>query len=394
MAKNDFYNTKVNILVLVTSAIGGIISWIISSVWLSNADETLPQIIKMGAVFAILNAAVIIMVLAGAIISGRFRGAAKNVLLPLLPGTLVVCLLAMLFQFIYGLSFSGVPDKATSYVFIIDDSGSNEDTDPWNLRYAAIKDVLSTEAADMPYMVYAFSTETEKIRDMGPLQPNEPDIVGYSEGDTRIKLALETVLADYNDKIWDGGENPKIVLLTDGYASDINIISSISKLLYEYVDNNLTVSTVGLGDCDERLLNEIADKTGGIYVSVENVNDLSTAMQKAARLRTERNLLSVRHMRRLSIVYGILRVLFLTLLGIIVGVLAAYAYGDEGSWVTTCVFAALTSLLGSLIMEIGTSIIHVNEKVAWFLLWFFTAITLVINRYKNIKTIDIHSILR
>jgi hypothetical protein len=177
--------------------------------------------------------------------------------------------------------------------------------------------------------------------------------------------------------------------LTDGYSSDINRLSDVNDILNKYADSGLTVSTVGLGDCDEVLLNEIATRTGGIYVPVENANDLSGAMQKAAKSTVERDLLSVRHMRKLSILYGIIRVLFLTLLGVAIGVLAAITYGYDGTIAATGVFAALTSFAGALIMEIGTGIIHMSDRLAWLVLWILIALTLVINKYNTIRAIEV-----
>lgn len=383
--------SDLNIGVIPASIVAGIIAWFLGSILYSAMLDSIPRPVVIGIVFTVLYLFILIAVILVSVIQRQFQGNAVTLLISFLAGAPVVFLLAALFQFIYGLDFKPDITGPSSYVFIIDDSGSTADSDPNMLRYQAIEDVLQGADAGTPYMVYSFSDTTEIVREMGPAAAGEQPLQGQILGGTSIKGALQTAIRDYRNGVWDaGGKAPKVVLLTDGYATDIGFFSPIDKVLDEYVEDGISVSTVGLGNADEQLMKQIAEATGGVYVGVSDAKDLSNAMVSAAHSVTTRDLVSSRSMRKLNLLYAVLRVLFITLLGTLIGGLIAFAYGNQDSFVFSTIASAILSLIGGLIMEIFTGVIHFNDTFVWLILWIFLAATLLLKRYvKGIKTVDL-----
>lgn len=384
--------SDLNIGVIPASIVAGIIAWFLGSILYSAMLDSIPRPVVIGIVFTVLYLFILIAVILVSVIQRQFQGNAVTLLISFLAGALVVFLLAALFQFIYGLDFKTNISGPSSYVFIIDDSGSTSGSDPDQLRYKAIDDVLQGEDAGMPYMVYSFSDSTVIVRDMGPAAAGEQPLQGQNLGGTMIKGALETAIRDYRNGVWDaGGDKPKVVLLTDGYASDIGFFSRIDYLLDEYVEEGISISIVGLGNADEKLMKQIAEATGGVYVGVADAKDLSNAMVSAASSSMTRDLVSSRSMRKLNLLYAVLRVLFITLLGTLIGGLIAFAYGNQDSFVFSTVASAILSLIGGLIMEIFTGVIHFNDTFVWLILWIFLAATLLLKRYvRAMSTADLY----
>ena len=241
--------SDLNIGVIPASIVAGIIAWFLGSILYSAMLDSIPRPVVIGIVFTVLYLFILIAVVLVSVIQRQFQGNAVTLLISFLAGALVVFLLAALFQFIYGLDFKTNISGPSSYVFIIDDSGSTSGSDPDQLRYKAIDDVLQGEDAGMPYMVYSFSDSTVIVRDMGPAAAGEQPLQGQNLGGTMIKGALETAIRDYRNGVWDaGGDKPKVVLLTDGYASDIGFFSRIDYILDEYVEEGISISIVGLGN--------------------------------------------------------------------------------------------------------------------------------------------------
>ena len=140
---------------------------------------------------------------------------------------------------------------------------------------------------------------------------------------------------------------------------------------------------MGLGQVDINLMNKIAKSTGGVFIDVSDVSTLSQAMKAAAREYTDRDLLSTRYIASLNGLYGFLRVLFLSLLGSGVGFLVAVAYGFQDSTSLIIVSSIVKSVLGGMIMELGTSVFGFSDKSMWLVLWILISITLATKAVRN-----------
>lgn len=280
--------------------------------------------------------------------------------------------LGALFQFIYGLNLSAKATEPTSYIFVIDDSGSMEGNDPTQQRYAAIETLLADKPADFPYMVYGFSNDVYVIKEMAPVSSGVPHLTGNAYGGTAIKGALERVINDYKSRAWDGGSAPRVIFLTDGAPTDMDFMFQLDPVLRKFASSNVVVSAVGLGDVNDGLMQKIAESTGGVYVQVSDAAELNTAMARASTAHSERDLVSYRHVARLGWLYGVLRVLFLGILGVLLGFACSLAYGVPDSNPIILLTSLIKGLAGGLVMELGT-LIGLPNKLVWLLAWLLFA---------------------
>ncbi len=370
---------QLNLAMLIATLVLGAVSWILGLIVYNATVDIWPRPLVIGLAFGILA----IIVLFGIYIISNIQGICEeNIVTGGSPGSAIVLIsiavvavvaLGSLFQWIYGLHYEQELTEPTSYIFIIDDSGSMESNDPTQLRYDAINDVIAKKEASFPYMVYSFSDHITLLREMAPISDGVFDATGNSSGGTAIKGALEQVISDYLGNVWDGGESPKVILLTDGYAGDVGLFSSINGTLKQYSRNRISISTVGLGSVDKSLMQKIATKTGGVFVDISDAAMLGEAMESAANLYSVDDLLTTRYPGRLDFLFGFLRILFIAILGSCVGFAAAVSYGHMDSSSIIILSSLIQSLLGGLLMELLTSVLGVSDRVCWFLLWLLIA---------------------
>lgn len=388
---------SLNIILLAASIIAGLVSWIIGNFVYEVFFNQIPRVFLIGIVFAILCLCVLVVVHG----VGRLTGAFEEPVLPLpdIPGmipvliaagTAAVFFLSALFQWIYAMDFQKQVQNPTSYIFVMDDSGSTAESDPAQMRYSAIDDVLEDMDESFPYMVYSFSDNYEILRGMAPISEGKDGLTGNSYGGTAIRGVLTQVINDYKNQVWDGGERPKVILMTDGYATDIGLFHPINRVLKQYVREGISISAVGLEQTDENLMNQIADTTGGVFVRASDAGDLSSAMQSAVSLTSSRDLVSARYIDHADVLLGFLRILFIFILGTGTGLLAMLVYGNEDSTILMIVSSAAKALAGALVMEIGTGVFGMPVKLAWLILWILLAATIALkpfgDRYVRTRT--------
>lgn len=286
----------------------------------------------------------------------------------------VTFLLTMALEFIYELDNSLTTPKTTSYVFVIDDSGSMSVNDPDNLRVEAIGEIMKKE--DIPYCVYKFSEDAELIHEMSEYDQNDVYEFNSDGGGTNILQSLYTVSQDMKDPGFGGGERPKVLLLSDGESYD----DGLAEVMREFVDLNVVVSTVGFGQVNTSLMQGIADRTGGIYVYCDDLNALSTDMEQAITSGSTRTLLTPRSTRNNQILLLIMRILFLTMIGSMIGVCKGRGAFSDIDLMRIIVFTAGQSLIAGILCEV---LVNSHQGIARLLvdiLWAATVMyQLVIN---------------
>lgn len=251
------------------------------------------------------------------------------------------------------------------------------------LRYQAIPEIMKEENAGFPYMVYTFSDDTQIAREMGPLDDEYNEIPIKNDGETTIFGTVIKVLNDYKNRVWDGGANPKIIFLTDGAATDLSKdflwfkgnMPEFTSALEEYSELGINISTVGLGSVDREVMRKMAETTGGVFVSIQNASDLGAAMKTAATSYSDRNLLSIRYMKHLDKIYGVVRILFLSIIGMVIGSLVLLAYMEDTSIPIIIVSSAVSALAGSVLLELGLKI-GIPQGGLWCCLWILFSLTL------------------
>ena len=102
---------------------------------------------------------------------------------------------------------------------------------------------------------------------------------------------------------------------------------------------------------------------------MKQASDLAEAMKTAATSYSTRDLLSVRYMNHFNTLFGFLRVIFLSLIGLLIGGL------DHASIPLIVSSSAADSLLGSVLLESGVQS-GVYQSILWFLLWILFSATL------------------
>lgn len=290
----------------------------------------------------------------------------SNMFVPVLISIAGIFMASFVFEFIYELGGKYEMSEPSSYVFVIDDSGSMDGSDPKFQRYDAISQILEGKEESFPYAVYSFSNEIICLREMAPRGTtvetfSMPESQG---GGTPIKGALTEVLEDFKSGKISDTDSPKVLLLSDGYAGDIGIFSSVKSLLKEYVENGISISTVGLGSSvDESLMNKIAKGTGGIYMNVSEASNLAEVMNEAIEASSARDLLSLRVVPKADFLYFIERVLFMGLIGAAIGIMMIFAAGLQKDSDLVMVSSIIKGFSASLILELFINTFGSSERM-------------------------------
>lgn len=288
----------------------------------------------------------------------------------------IVCILVLFIlsgacEFLYELGKEADYDP-TSYVFLIDDSGSMSANDPQCVRSEAIGKIMENQADDLPYAVYKFTDQSQLIKVMGKYSKSDK-YEFLSDGGTDIVTSLDTVINELLSKKVNGGDHPKVLLLSDGESSNWGIKDVISKCR----DNEIAVSTIGF-NVNSHLLSKIARKTGGIYINVNDIDDLQEQMNKAITSFLDRNLISDRFVLRNDGLYAFLRILFLCLMGVVFSWMKYESFcsakGPKYDGVVLKVSLAGTAI-ASIMMEICFSVFDLPSwliRLIFCILWAVT----------------------
>ncbi len=353
-----------NVVLLPASLIFGIIGAVgaccVYDMLVVSLYRPITIMLTIGVFFAIVGLANIIYHCVKGVYSPKFSVGKAFVIFA--GGLAAVLLLSVMFEFIYELGGGFKNAEAGAYAIIIDDSGSMDDSDPGYARYDAIDIILKDRADDFPYTVYRFSDQTELIRELLPKSDGNQIERPYNGGGTSIKGALETVLDDYKNGNLKNAENLKVLLLSDGVATDINFFSSIDKVLREYSKNNIAISTVGLGNyVDEDLMTKIAKSTGGVYLNVTDISNLANTMTVAIESYSKRDLLTYRSVLGSNILFIIERVLFMGIIGAVIGaVLAVLANGRKLE--VSLLIAVIKGFVAAVVLEFFINSFGMNER--------------------------------
>lgn len=291
-----------------------------------------------------------------------------TVFLCLIMGTALFFPAAAMLQAAYQTNVLPVAAPVSDYIFLIDDSGSMETTDPENTRFSVIPELLEKQPGHIQYMVYSFASTTQLEQPMTAVDSGWPGLSANSNGKTFLRDALERVMADCDSGVWKNRGNAVVILITDGYASDIANIDEVSPLLNRYADAGITINTVGFGNADSLLMNHISSETGGRSVSIGDIAQLQSAVETAVVTRTaHRDLLSRRVIGNMDPVYAVLRVLFLVILGTLMSFLLALCYGNSSSFSLIIRAGLVKSLLAGLVLEAGQHIPVLPQWLTRFL---------------------------
>lgn len=298
---------------------------------------------------------------------------------------LLAFILGILFEWLYEIDFFGKPQgyqEPTSYVFLIDNSGSMKTSDPNGLRYQAIQKIIEAKDADFPYAVYSFNNGIKEERTLVPVSAGNNEFEPVNSGGTQMRSALKSLYRDYEKGLKSQlGDAPKFLLLSDGYATDIGLFSSINGILRNYAKTPITISTVGLGDADDALMQQIADDTGGVYLSVDHVDQLEQSMQQAMEENGDnkyaRTLYTYRNVPGLDLLYGIMRILFTAVLSVLLSASMLFATGKGEDDQLILRSSAVTGILAGAVLELGINFLYLPPLLVRYLYYILTALTFI-----------------
>lgn len=385
--KKETYFSKVLLIVsLIAAVLFFMIGEIIYRVLITNVNS----VFFMGAYYAAFGMILALCLLIAARIIGMEITLRRLVVVGLC--ILFLLIFGTLFEFLYELNIGSVKVATDNYIFAIDNSGSMEQNDPDQKRVDAVKQLLKNCDEDVEFAVYTFSNTIQCLREMGAVSEGIGDLLVSPEGGTPIIGVLSQIMNDMESGTLTYDEGSQVILLTDGYATDNEFFNfKLNSVLKKYNKKKVSISTVGLGYVDDKMLNNISGKTGGISVTTDNVDQLGSAMVSAVRVTdSTRNLLSSRARTNYNWLYAIMRIVFITILGLaFLGIKIAIT--DESANAKMIILSSTVGIvLGALIMEIGLSLI-LSEFLSRLLLvilfsLLFTTIekTLLITRNSDI----------
>lgn len=351
---------KLDLKLLIATAIAGVVGFLIDQALYSALADTMAKPILIALLVLIITVICCAVIWAVVALTDTtddeflFLDSRGRIAAGLAVCAAVLFLGTMLLEWIYDHD-KAISLDSSSYIFILDESGSMESNDPELLRYDAVESAVQSLPADASYAVYMFSNKCVCIRDMAPASAgtvSRPSSANETMGGmTNISNALTVVLQDIQSGQLSAGQHPRVMLMTDGYASDMGWLHG-NAILTDYKKAGIPVSTVGLGNVDESLLEKIASKTGGEFVLVDNADELARGFTNATVRSGNRDLISPRNMSEGNLLYLFLRILFLTLIGAGVAFMKALACAGEGSMMLL-IEGAIAALAAAILMEVG-----------------------------------------
>ncbi len=295
---------------------------------------------------------------------------------------LTICLVALFvlsmgLEFVYEIGLSPVSRDTDSYIIVIDDSGSMSQNDPNKIRESAINDLIGDKEDGFTYAVYTFATEYDRVRDMLPKSVPLDSLQLQSDGGTNIAGTLKGIIEDVNKGNLVTTENTRVLLLSDGVASDIGLFRvDLKELLKQYVDKDIVISTIGLGDSvNDNVMKQIANYTGGVYVHVDEANQLSSAMIEASVSSANRNLLSLRGVCKTDTLHAVMRIVFLMIIAVVINLSKHIVYGKY--YLPQLVVSCVCVIVSGFFVEFSLELFYVSEGFTRVVLCIFLALMII-----------------
>ncbi len=290
--------------------------------------------------------------------SGNYQSYTKVNKKQWLAAFVLMIFLSLLFEFLYSsISLKAKGQDFSSYLFVVDNSGSMDNTDPDGIRYQAIDKLLGNKDSKFEYAIYKFSDSAELAREMSPIDNSIKEQEIVNAGGTQIANALRTVLGDIQSGKMVLGNDSRVILLSDGQATDVDSsnMDEYNKMLEQFKEQEITISTVGMTHkADTSLLMHTAESTGGMFVSVDNVEQLEQEMkQMVEETEEDRSLLKASTGDNINWLFMVLRVLFIICLGIIIAVEKAILCERFLNTNTVLSSSVAGSVMAGIFMEAG-----------------------------------------
>ena len=333
--------------------------------FLHLVTDSAPAVVDVALRVALFFLIVFLFALICEMVTGHLNGGSWNgrqtgrsilfiILFPVLIG-----LVAMLFQFIYQLDFTGErPSEIQDYIILVDNSLSVTWTDPDNERYDAVVDFVSTLNGSNQVMIKVFSDNSH----YGP-QNNFPltvvtkdtpeqirsffDSFVIETSGTNLTQPLMDVLNEYPDK----GRNAVVLMLSDGEDDTLETV----RITDSYKKRGLPIycASFAEGHEAESKLENLARGTGGEFFQLDNLSSLTRTVEQYVQTEVQtRNLLELRSgMDSDNLVARIERIVFLFILGILSGLVLTFILDSETILKEGMILHCICALISPFVME-------------------------------------------
>lgn len=354
---------------LIISLIGGVVCFIIGNIAYTNLMFSgLWRPLVVGIFFLIVAAVLFLVAKLCALIGGYSKASGKDNLKALIMAVAIFAA-GTLFELIYEQELTisrteqATPGNFSSYVFLMDTTGSMDDNDPSNESERAIAEVMKNEQG-MKYCVYTFNTNAHLYHGMVDAGQADNQIYSFDYiGTTEIIKSLNTVLDDIAKGTIAAGNRPLIILATDGIDSNKNInlvLSNADKV-------NATICVIGFGAADASFVKQLAEGSGGAFKMIDDASRLTSSLQGvvddakkeivATTAGFQRDLLNTRIRAGLDWVLAIERLLFLILLGLMFLLLKSFQIRSGGTSSKTLIPNIVVIAIGALGIELGMNML-------------------------------------
>ena len=377
---------KKNISLLIATIVYGLCFGIIGEIIYSKIIESWYKPFVIGLYFFLFS--LILMVVIYKFSKNKQKNFSNHLVRDVVISLIGIFCISMLLEIIYEVGEKNVYNEPTSYIFLIDDSGSMMDNDPNEERVQAVSTVVNDKESDFNYAVYTFDDKYNLARTMSPKKNGLETIELHSNGGTAISTTIKGVTHDIETGAINGGEYPKILLLSDGHSTDnFYGIFGIRKEIQKLQKLGVTISTIGLGESvDKSFLSSLAQKTGGVYINIDNINQLSNAMKEAISTYANRDLLGIRPYNKLNLLYAFLRILFIFIIASGILVVKCLVCGGSNF---SGIFLGCTilNLIAAILLEFGLNLVAIGNLVSHIVMCILIAS--IINSYTVTQQVSI-----
>lgn len=346
---------------LIACLIGGAVGFLLAELLYSGVTTEWAPVLRTGLFFAVAALGVCLAAMICECATGNLKGASwtgMNIgvgFLVILGSAIAFFLLGMLFQFLYGLGVKAkTAEHMQDYIILIDNSGSTDDTDPNEERFSSVAELVRGLDSTHNVMVKVFD---EDVLGSFPVTPaGEEAAVSleqfFEEFDSNGGTDLQKVLMEALDEYTPNGRETAVLLLSDGFSEiELDVLSDA------FNEKEIPIFCVSFSDTSfegSQLLSQIAAETNGYYYEIEELSGLTNAVETMIRLAGQRLLLDARTGADSNAVAArILRILFVTILGCLLGVAVALAVNNSTVMTAGMPVHAAGSLLAGLVIEFG-----------------------------------------
>lgn len=172
-------------------------------------------------------------------------------------------------------ALNGHPGKNIILGFIIDSSGSMAESDPFNIRKEALKEIIGFLNGNETVLLMDFDNSAKLLNQHNTCPFNRDLLISQvdmidSDGGTNIGLSLFSMRQEI-ERIYSPGDAAGILLFTDGKGTYNNEADW-------FLQKGIPVYTISYKDnADGALLSQIARITGGHYIKADDEPFMITA---------------------------------------------------------------------------------------------------------------------